>query len=305
MKRDAREQGLKAVPGRSAATFVGLTAIVMWSSLALLSVLSGAIPPFQLTAMCFALSGSVGLLRLIAVPAARLAFRLPPAAWAHGIGGLFLFHAFYFAAIQNAPAIDASLISYLWPLLIVMFSAFLPGERLRPGHVVGALLGLAGAALVIAGRGGPAFETRYAWGYLAAFGAALSWSVYSVLSRRFAAVPSDAVTGFCLATAALSLLCHLLFESTAWPDSAGQWLAVAGLGAFPVGLAFFVWDHGMKHGDIQLLGVAAYAAPLLSTLFLVAAGLAAPSWHIAAACLLISGGGALAAASGRRAARRS
>ncbi|MGE0586828.1 MAG: DMT family transporter [Flavobacteriaceae bacterium] len=286
---------------RRIATLTGLSAVVMWSSLAILSVLSGPIPPFQLTAMCFALAGTVGLLRLLLSPsAARTVLRVPLAGWALGIGGLFLFHAFYFAAVQNAPPVDASLISYLWPLLIVVFSAFLPGERLAAGHVAGALLGLGGAALVIAGRGGPAFDPRYAAGYLAALGAALTWSSYSVLSRRFSAVPTDAVTGFCLATAALSLACHLAFETTVWPVSAGQWAAVAALGAFPVGLAFFTWDHGVKHGDIQFLGVAAYAAPLFSTLFLVAAGLAAPSWHIAAACLLISGGGLLAALAGRR-----
>lgn len=285
---------------RRMATLIGLSAIVMWSSLAILSVLSGPIPPFQLTAMCFALAGTIGLVRLSFRPmAADAVFRLPLAAWALGIGGLFLFHAFYFAAVQNAPPVDASLISYLWPLLIVLFSAFLPGERLGAGHVVGALLGLAGAVLVIAGRGGPAFELRYAAGYLAALGAALTWSSYSVLSRRFSSVPSDAVTGFCLATAALSLACHLAFESTVWPQTGLQWIAVAGLGAFPVGLAFFTWDNGVKHGDIQFLGVAAYAAPLFSTLFLVAAGLAAPSWHIVVACLLISGGGLLAAMAGR------
>jgi acetoacetyl-CoA reductase len=52
----------------------------------------------------------------------------------------------------------------------------------------------------------------------------------------------------------------------------GQWLAVLGLGLMPVGLAFYTWDFGVKRGDIQLLGVAAYAAPLLSTIILIAAG---------------------------------
>jgi len=38
-----------------------------------------------------------------------------------------------------------------------------------------------------------------------------------------------------------------------------------------------------------------YAAPVLSTAFLVAAGDAAPTWHIGAGCVLVAGGAALAA----------
>ncbi len=44
----------------------------------------------------------------------------------------------------------------------------------------------------------------------------------------------------------------------------------------PVGLAFYVWDIGVKQGDIQLLGTSSYAAPLLSTLLLVLVGIPLP-----------------------------
>jgi drug/metabolite transporter (DMT)-like permease len=121
-----------------------------------------------------------------------------------------------------------------------------------------------------------------------------------VLSRRFSAVPTDAVAGFCLATAALSLLCHLVFETTVWPETAAQWLAVLGLGLGPVGAAFYLWDIGVKRGDIRLLGVASYAAPVLSTAILVLAGYAEPTGALALACLLIAGGALVATFSGRR-----
>ena len=74
-----------------------------------------------------------------------------------------------------------------------------------------------------------------------------------------------------------------------------QWLAVAGLGLMPVGAAFYVWDHGVKHGNIQVLGAASYAAPLLSTLVLIAAGTAEATLSIVAACLLITFGAVIAA----------
>jgi len=63
----------------------------------------------------------------------------------------------------------------------------------------------------------------------------------------------------------------------------------------PVGAAFYAWDHGVKNGNIQILGVASYAAPVLSTLVLIAFGFAEPSFRIALACLFVTGGAVLAA----------
>jgi drug/metabolite transporter (DMT)-like permease len=277
------------------ATLVGGSAVLLWATLALLTTLTGAVPPFQLVAMAFAIAFLLALGAWIARGQPILAvLRQPPPVWALGIVGLFGYHFFYFLALRRAPAVEASLINYLWPLLIVLFSALLPGERLRWFHVLGAAAGLAGTALLIAGGGAAGFAAAHWLGYLAAFACAFVWAGYSVLSRRFGQVPTDAVGGFCGATAVLAALCHLLFETTVWPAGA-EWLAVLALGMGPVGAAFFVWDHGVKHGDIRALGAFAYAAPLLSTILLIAFGRGAPSWRVAAACVLITGGAALAA----------
>jgi drug/metabolite transporter (DMT)-like permease len=237
------------------------------------------------------------------MPASGAKEKIPPQVWLIGVAGLFGYHFFYFTALRNAPAVEASLIAYLWPLLIVLGSALMPGERLAWNHVAGALLGLAGTALIVTKGGGLAFDARYGFGYAMAAVCALLWSSYSLLSRRFPSVPTTVVTWFCAATSALSLACHLLLEQTVWPQNAGQWLAVLGLGLMPVGAAFYAWDIGVKRGNIQVLGAASYAAPLLSTLVLIAAGFAEPGWRILAACLLITGGAVLAAKSllfGRR-----
>jgi len=282
------------------ATFIGASAVLMWSTLAALTALSGDIPPFQLLAMSFGLAFVVGL-GLWVGPAAtregaggagsswRQRFRLPAAVWALGLYGLFGYHLAYFLALRHAPPVEAGLIAYLWPLLIVLMSAALPGERLRGRHVVGALMGFAGAGLIVTRGGGLSFEPQYALGYGFALLCALIWSSYSVLSRRAGAIPTSAVGAFCGATAALALVCHLLFETTVWPVG-WQWAAVLGLGLGPVGAAFYVWDYGVKRGDIQALGTLAYAAPLLSTLLLIALGLAEATWVVAAACGLIVGG---------------
>jgi drug/metabolite transporter (DMT)-like permease len=279
----------------SLATLVGFSAILMWSLLALLTAASGQVPAFQLAAMTFAIGGALGAATWMFRRGAVAALRQPAEVWALGVGGLFGYHALYFLALRLAPPAEAGLISYLWPLLIVLLSALLPGERLRSYHVAGALIGLAGTVLLFAGRGGLGFALDSTPGFAAAFVAAFVWATYSVLSRRFAAVPTDAVVGFCIVTAVLACVLHLLFEQTVWPANATQWLAILGLGIGPVGAAFYAWDIGVKRGDIRVLGAASYAAPLLSTAFLVLAGYAAASWSLLFAAVLIAGGGVLAA----------
>jgi drug/metabolite transporter (DMT)-like permease len=269
------------------ATAIGFIAILLWSVLALFAAATGTIPPFQLAAMTFLIGGLVGSASWIARPQGLRALRQKPVVWVLGLGGLFGYHALYFAALRWAPPAEASLICYLWPLLIVLFSALLPGERLRRAHVVGALLGFAGVAVLIGGRGSIDVRAEYLPGYLCALVAAFVWAGYSVLSRRFGEVPTDAVAGFCLVTALLSLLCHWAFETTVWPETTPQWLAVLALGLGPVGAAFYVWDIGMKRGDIRLLGITSYAAPVLSTLILVAFRFAEPSLALGLACALI------------------
>src|ERR1700736_3888136 len=277
------------------ATLIGLTAILMWSLLAALTVATGKIPAFQLAAMTFAVGALVGSLTWIGRWEAIRSLRQPPLAWMVGGGGLFGYHALYFLALRFAPPAEAGLLNYLWPLLIVLFSSLLPGERLAPHHVVGALLGLAGTVLLFAASSGSGFAPGQLPGLIAAFVAAFVWATYSVMSRRLKSVPTDAVAGFCLATALLAATAHGLVEATVWPDTPLQWLAIAALGVGPVGAAFYAWDIGMKRGDIRVLGAASYATPLLSTAFLILAGFAKPSANIAIAAILIAGGGLIAA----------
>lgn len=267
--------------------------MLLWALLALMTAASGSVPPLQLTAMSFAIAFLIALMiwiRRSQNPLRRL--RHPPSVWLLGVTGLFGYHAMYFVALRNAPVVEASLIAYLWPLLIVLFSALLPGQRLKVLHVVGALLGFTGAVLIVA-REGLRFDPAFLSGYLAAMACALIWSSYSVLNRRFAEVPTDAVGGFCGVTAIGALVLHLSFEITVVPVGI-EWLAILGLGLGPVGGAFFLWDHATKRGDLRVLGAAAYLAPLLSTLVLVAAGQAVATWQVGLACLLITGGAVLA-----------
>ncbi|WP_041958481.1 aromatic amino acid exporter YddG [Sulfurospirillum arsenophilum] len=265
----------------------GIVAILLWATLALFTVFTNRIPPFELTFIAFSIAFSIGLFLWIKEGRGILVhLQLPWKVWFVGIYGLFGYHFFYFLALKSAPALEANLINYLWPLLIVLLSAWLPNEKLRWFHIVGALLGFFGALVLIGFGKEIAFSSQYTQGYMYALVCAFIWSSYSVLSRYFGSVPTLSVGGFCGASALFSLVAHLLFEQTYIPDLE-ELLAAIGLGLGPVGVAFFVWDYGMKQGDIKFIGSLSYATPLLSTLMLVLFGRSSPNSAIWLACSLI------------------
>ena len=281
---------------KTTATLIGFTAVLMWGLLAFLSTLAGDIPPLQLTGMSFLVGGFVGVASWPFRPgAARTLLSHSPVVWIHNVAGLFGSHFLYFMAVQNAPVVEVSLIAYLWPLFIVLFAGFLPGEKLKAHHLVGAALGLLGAYVVVSKGQGVGLSQGLQLGHMIALPYAMFWAAYSVSIRRYGKIPSDIVAGFCLATGGVALAAHVMLETTVWPLAGEQWLAILGLGLLPVGAAFYAWDFGMKHGDPMVLGASSYAAPLLSTVVLLLAGMAAFHWSIALACLLIMGGAVFAA----------
>lgn len=276
------------------ATMIGGIAVLLWSLLALFTTEVSAIPPFQLVSLCFAIASIFSAVWIMLRGGSVLrSLRQPIGAWGLGVFGLFGYHFFYFVALANAPAVEASLIAYLWPLFIVLFSALLPGENLRWHHIAGAVLGLSGAVLLVSKGQRLSFDTAYGLGYGAAIVCSFLWSGYSVLNRRYRHVPVNAVCGFCAGAAVLGFITHGMTEVWVSPNPS-QWLAIIGLGLGPVGAAFFVWDYGTKHGDLQILGVASYGAPLLSTCVLIAFGKALATPVVIAGCILIVAGALLA-----------
>ncbi|QKF81618.1 DMT family transporter [Halarcobacter ebronensis] len=266
---------------------LGLLTILLWSSLALFTVLSGSIPPFQLLAISFFIASFIGLFMLKKQKRSfKELFKIPFKIYLVGLYGLFGYHFFYFVAIKNAPAIEANLLNYLWPLLIVVFSALLPNEKLKWYHIVGTFLALVGAFLLVSKGGKFEFDEQYFYGFACALAAAIIWSSYSVISKTLKHIPTFAVTGFCLLTALFSLIAHLILEQTIIP-SATQLFASIMLGLGPVGGAFYLWDFAVKNGDIKILGSLSYLAPLLSTLILVFMGIAPLTSSVIFACILI------------------
>jgi len=250
---------------RMQANLYALGAIALWASLAALGVSLTHVPPFLLTGIALII-GSVPAWPLVVRNPSL--WRVPLRTLALGVYGLFAYHFLLFIALRHAPAVEANLVNYLWPLLIVVLSpCVLRGVRLRLPHVLAALLGFSGAAIAIAG--GRELSGTLAWGYLPALAAAFIWATYSLLTKRVPDFPTTAIGLFGLVSGVLSLLCHALLEPATTLQSR-DWLLLAVLGLGPLGGAFFLWDKALKLGDPRQIGILSYITPLASTALLVA-----------------------------------
>lgn len=265
-----------------------LTSILLWSLLAVGAKSLAHIPPFLL------LSLALGVGALPSIHRAREWLRSPGIV-VFGTAGIFGYHLFLFTAFRRAPAIEANLINYLWPILIVFFSPiFLRGYSIGVRAILGGVLSFVGVSLLVSG-GTFSLQWEYIDGYLLALSAAVTWALYSVLTKRLPPFSTAMVGGFCLVSSILAGVCHLLFEQTP-AISTQDGLLMMALGIGPLGIAFYAWDAAIKRGDPRKIGVLSYLTPLLSTFWLaISDGGQAITWITGASLILILSGSVLSA----------
>lgn len=241
-----------------------LLAILLWSSLAALGAFTQRLPPFLVTAVALAIGSLLAIHRI-------REWRVAPGILLTGVAGIFGYHCLLFTAFRTAPALEANLLNYLWPLLIVVLSPLFGLGKLTARHIMAAAVGFCGAVLIVS-KGKFDFAGNLPIGYLFALAAAVTWACYSLATRKLPPFPNAAVGGFCLLSAILAALCHYLFEPAITPTGQ-EWLALLAMGIGPLGASFFLWDKAMKQGDPKQIGALSYLTPLLSTLILALTGL--------------------------------
>lgn len=256
-----------------------LAAIVMWSSLATLTVWLAGVPPLYLTGMSLFIGGALSL------PWMKR-WSLDWRALAVGVYGQFTYHLVYIVALRSAPPVNANLVHYAWPLLILLMAP-LAGQGLRLGwiHIAAAIAAFGG--VVLATIDGVEMSLRWHAGYGFALAAAFIWASYSIAEARSKTSSPVDVGPACMVSGLLALAGHAAFEPTVSLD-ASQWLMMIALGVGPTGGAFYLWSMAMRRGDTRIVGVLSNATPILSTLMLALVGSRSLSMPIIAAALLVT-----------------
>jgi drug/metabolite transporter (DMT)-like permease len=234
-------------------------------------------------------------------PLSRL--RSLPRAYLFGCGALFLMYtAALFLGLGLATgreqAIEVGLVNYLWPALTILLSLLILSKRARLGLIPGTLLALIGALLVLTQGGSVSWQSLSAnvsgnpVAYALGLTAALSWALYSNLTRRWAA--SDGGGGvplFVVATGLVFSLLRLLYpEDGAWSVRVVVEIALLGVAT---ALAYLFWDIAMRKGDVVLVASFSYLIPFLATAFGCAYLWVMPGAKLWLGCFFIIGGSLL------------
>lgn len=255
----------------SKATLAGCFALMLWSTSGILVANLKQLPVFEVLTLafitCFLLSSSWITLRN-EWPQVRQPLKL----WIIGVTGVCGCDFLFISAFHYAPAAHVDLINYLWPVFMIIFASFIPGERVKLQHIIACGFGFYGIYILLTQRLGiQSIPSDYLPGYGLALLEAIIWSLYAISLRYYRQTHILNVGLYCGFGAILSFICHMQFETFVVP-SFQQFGLILYMGLATQGLAFISWAYGIRHGNYSLLAVMSYFTPLVSVALLVAFG---------------------------------
>ncbi|EHD14667.1 hypothetical protein CIN_05990 [Commensalibacter intestini A911] len=274
-------------------TASGLLTILLWSSSSVTITSLPNMPRFQLLWFGFGEAFIIGSI-ILAVTGRMREMAQPFAPWFTAFCGLFLFYVFDYLGLIFSPPAKVTLLSYLWPIMLVVCIAILSKKQFHIAYFIGAVMGLIGTVCLMPADQDAVLNFQVILGYIFGFLSGVVWAIYSIVNRRYASVPTGMMIGVCGGIALVSMIIHFIFEPTILPTSIRDILIILYLGCGPIGIAFLAWDYATKNANISLIGSLSYLAPLLSTLWLIIAGRATATFELLFAVLLIVGGAVVA-----------
>jgi len=258
-------------------TVSGFVAILLWSAtVALARSLSEQLGPLTAAAAVYGVSGTLAITRLLFTRDKMRQIRELPLKYLTGCGALFVtYMLLLFLAVGLAKGreqvLEVGLLNYLWPALTILLSIVLLKKKANFLLLPGTCLALCGIFLVVT-QG-----IRFSWdaffhnimgnpiSYALGLGAALSWALYSVLTRRWAHGETEGAVDVFLPAAGitLALFCFLADEQSLWSLRSVGEATFLGVATY---LAYGLWDSAMRRGNVVLVAAGSYLTPLLSTL---------------------------------------
>ncbi len=257
-------------------TGLGFAAIGLWSiTIALMRGLSEPLGPLTAGA-CVYLIGGVFCLPLLVWrrDAVRGLVKHSPR-YVFGCGALFVLYTVLLClavglAADRSQVLEVAMVNYLWPTATILLSLVLLNQRAGLLLAPGTILALVGEFLVLT-QG-----TSVSWHsfaghlhanpapYALAFAGAVSWALYSTLTRRWSQPGTGGAVGLFVPATGLVLLTLSLVSAEAPVWSVGT-AGTAVLLATGTTLAYAFWDVAMRRGNQVLVVAFSYLTPLFST----------------------------------------
>ena len=152
----------------------------------------------------------------------------------------FLYYAVLFKAYSLLPAQIAQPLNYLWPVVLVLLSAPLLGEKLKLISVVSLLVGFVGVYVISTQGDLFGFKVNEPLGVLLAAGSSVIWALSWILNQKDKRNEQTKLFWNFLFGFFYIFISVVLFSELKLPEIKGI-AAVIYVGFFEMGITFFLW----------------------------------------------------------------
>jgi drug/metabolite transporter (DMT)-like permease len=187
-----------------------------------------------------------------------------------GVLSISIYFWLQYTGVQYAgPGISALIVVGFIPILTGMMSSIILKEPFDKRRLMGIVLGFTGVALItVPNLVIGSVNTRFLLGVACLLGNAVSFSIYSTISRRILKKYSEPaiVTSYVTVFGTLALIPLSLTSdwSTIWALTRNQWIAVLFLASICSGLAYFLWNYALSRIDSVQAAVWLYLEPVVA-----------------------------------------